>query len=101
RPDGSMILPAREAVRLALGALHPTVLACRVDQPLLQSAHPNQFFWKPESTPLLLRAFLLFPLAVSPEKAPGLAETFCDYGWISAFAPDAPIDIIDSTDTLF
>jgi hypothetical protein len=43
-PDGSLILPAREAVRLALGALHPTVLACRVDQPLLQSAHPNQFF---------------------------------------------------------
>ena len=30
RSDGSMIVPSREAVRLALGALHPTVLACRV-----------------------------------------------------------------------
>jgi hypothetical protein len=101
RSDGSMIVPAREAVRLALGALHPTVLACRVDQPLLQSAHPNQFFWQPDANTLLLRAFLLFPLAVSPDHPPGLAETYCDYGWITTFAPDAPVDIIDTSDELF
>ena len=73
RSDGSMIVPSREAVRLALGALHPTALACRVDQPLLQSAHPNQFFWQPDANTLLLRAFLLFPLAVSPDHPPGPA----------------------------
>jgi hypothetical protein len=101
RSDGSMIVPSREAVRLALGALHPTLLACRVDQPLLQSAHPNQFFWQPDANTLLLRAFLLFPLAVSPDHPPGLAETYCDYGWITTFAPDAPVDIIDASDELF
>jgi hypothetical protein len=99
--DGSMIVPAREAVRLALKDLHPTVVACRVDQPLLQSAHPNQFFWQVDATTLLLRAFLLFPLAVKPSRAPGPVDTFCDYGWISTLAPGAPVDIIQSTDEFF
>jgi hypothetical protein len=101
RPDGSMIVPAREAVRLTLGALHPTVVACRVDQPLLQSSHPNQFFWQVDSTTLLLRAFLLFPLAVTPRKAPDLVNIYCDYGWISTLAPGAPIDIVQTTDEFF
>jgi hypothetical protein len=99
--DGSMTVPAREAVRLALGALHPTVIACRVDQPLLQSSHPNQFFWRVDSTTLLLRAFLLFPLAVTPKKAPDPVDTYCDYGWIATLAPDAPIDIVQTTDEFF
>jgi hypothetical protein len=100
-PDGSMTVPAREAVRLALGALHPTVIACRVDQPLLQSSHPNQFFWRVDPTTLLLRAFLLFPLAVTPKKAPDPVDTYCDYGWIATLAPDAPIDIVQTTDEFF
>jgi hypothetical protein len=100
-PDGSMTVPAREAVRLALGALHPTVIACRVDQPLLQSSHPNQFFWRVDPTTLLLRAFLLFPLAVMPQKAPDPVDTYCDYGWIATLAPDAPIDIVQTTDEFF
>jgi hypothetical protein len=99
--DGSMTVPAREAVRLALGALHPTVIACRVDQPLLQSSHPNQFFWQVDPTTLLLRAFLLFPLAVTPKKAPDPVDTYCDYGWIGTLAPDAPIDIVQTTDEFF
>jgi hypothetical protein len=99
--DGSMTVPAREAVRLALGALHPTVIACRVDQPLLQSSHPNQFFWRVDSTTLLLRAFLLFPLAVKPRKAPNRVDTYCDYGWIGTLAPDAPTDIVQTTDEFF
>jgi hypothetical protein len=100
-PDGSMTVPAREAVRLALGALHPTVIACRVDQPLLQSSHPNQFFWRVDPTALLLRAFLLFPLAVTPKKAPDPVDTYCDYGWIGTLAPGAPIDIVQTTDEFF
>ena len=99
--DGSMTVPAREAVRLALGALHPTVIACRVDQPLLQSSHPNQFFWQVDPTTLLLRAFLLFPLAVTPKKAPDPVDAYCDYGWIGTLAPDAPIDIVQTTDEFF
>ncbi|WP_316187591.1 MULTISPECIES: hypothetical protein [unclassified Bradyrhizobium] len=98
---GVMVVPSREAVTLALGALHPTVLACRVDQALLRSAHPNQFFWKPDSSSLVLRAFLLFPLAVAPTLPPGPADTYCDYGWISTMAETPSFDIIDNTDELF
>jgi hypothetical protein len=98
--DGSMIAPAREMVRLALEALHPTVLACCVDQPLLTSARPNQFFWRSGASTLVLRSFLLFPLAVLPEKSPGRAEIYCDYGWIEEFAPGAPFDIVDDSDEI-
>jgi hypothetical protein len=99
--DGSMTVPAREAVRLALRALHPTVIACRVDQPLLQSSRPNQFFWQVDPNTLLLRAFLLFPLAVTPTKVPDPVDTFCDFGWIATLAPAAPIDIVQTTDEFF
>ncbi|WP_316168991.1 MULTISPECIES: hypothetical protein [unclassified Bradyrhizobium] len=99
--DGVMVVPSREAVGLALGALHPTVLACRVDQSLLRSAHPNQFFWKPDSGSLVLRAFLLFPLAVAPTCSPGPADTYCDFGWISTMVDRPSADIIDDTDELF
>jgi len=101
RDDGPLVAPARETVRIALGALHPTVLACRVDQPMLASAHPNQFFWQVGQAALLLRAFLLFPLAVVPERVPGPAEMYCDYGWIAEFAPGARADIIPHSDEVF
>jgi hypothetical protein len=101
RADGVMVLPARSAVKIALGALHPTVLACRVDQPLLSSAHPNQFFWQPNSSTLVLRAFLLFPLAVAPKRLPGPANTYCDYGWIATMVEKPSIDIVDTSDELF
>jgi hypothetical protein len=101
REDGVMMLPGREAVSIALGALHPTVLACRVDQPLLHSAHPNQFFWKPDDASLVLRAFLLFPLAVVAKRPPGPADTYCDFGWITTMVERPSISIIDNTDELF
>jgi hypothetical protein len=99
--DDAIVVPSREAVRLALDAQHPTALACRADQPLLHSSHPNQFFWRIDSTSLLLRAFLLFPLAVEPETSPGPADTYCDYGWIGTLAPQASVEIVDSSDELF
>ena len=101
QPNNAIFVSSRQAVRIALEALHPTVLACRADQPLLHSSHPNQFFWRINSTSLLLRAFLLFPLAVEPEVSPGPADTYCDYGWIGTLAPRAAVDIIDSSDELF
>ena len=102
RADGVMVLPGRDAIGIALGALHPTVLACRVDQVLLCSAHPNQFFWKPDDASLVLRAFLLFPLAVAAKRPPGRADTYCDFGWIMSLASEqAPAAIIDNTDELF
>ncbi|WP_407155607.1 hypothetical protein [Bradyrhizobium sp. STM 3557] len=101
REDGVMMLPGRQAVSIALGALHPTVLACRVDQPLLHSAHPNQFFWKPDDASLVLRAFLLFPLAVVATRPPGPADTYCDFGWITTMVEQPSISIIDNTDELF
>jgi hypothetical protein len=101
QPNRTIAIEAREAVRLALEAIHPTALACRVDQPLLHSSHPNQFFWRIDSESLLLRAFLLFPLAVEPEAYPGAADIYCDYGWIRTFAPNAPVEIIQSSDELF
>jgi hypothetical protein len=101
KTDVVIAVAPRDAVRLALGALHPTALACRADQPLLHSSHPNQFFWRVDATSLLLRAFLLFPLAVEPETSPGPADTYCDYGWIGTFAPESSVNIIDSSDELF
>ncbi|WP_139031282.1 hypothetical protein [Bradyrhizobium sp. ORS 375] len=98
--DGAMVMPGRKAVSIALRALHPTVLACRVDQGLLQSAHPNQLFWRPDDASLVLRSFLLFPLAVNASRAPGYASTYCDFGWISTMVTSPSVSIVDSSDEL-
>ena len=86
---GAITLPAVDALADAFRYLHATVQASRWDQALLRSAHPNQFFWRPEPSLLLARSSLLFPLAVAPSEPPAKAATYCDYGWIATMAPAA------------
>ncbi|MGL4973767.1 MAG: hypothetical protein ACRC56_00625 [Bosea sp. (in: a-proteobacteria)] len=96
--DGSLNIENRDAVALALGALHPTLLACRADQTIVRSAHPNQFFWRIDETCMIGRAFCLFPLAVVPEHLPKQATGYCDYGWLSQLAPKAAVDVMSDSD---
>jgi len=86
---GAITLPAVDALADAFRYLHATVQASRCDQALLRSAHPNQFFWRPEPSLLLARSSLLFPLAVAPASRPTDASTYCDYGWIASLAPES------------
>jgi hypothetical protein len=96
-PEGTLTVPSRELVKVALDALHPTVTACRLDQQRMSSAHPNQFFWRVNDETLICRSMLLFPLAVVPRRDVEPAVTFCDYGFIEQLAPDAtPVALADS-----
>ena len=98
QPDGTITLGSRAAMACALGAVHHTATACRVDQPLVSSVHPNQFFWRGDAGTLLARSFLMFPLAVLPQRAAGPATGYCDYGWIGTLAPEAPISVLSDSD---
>jgi hypothetical protein len=100
RPAELRVAP-RDLVRLALAALHPTVLACRVDQPLLAPAHPNQLFWRADRDTLLARSMLLFPLALKPTRPIGPASSFFDYGFVDTVAPGATATVLGDSDDWF
>lgn len=79
--DDVLILPPRELTARALRALHPTVLASRVDQSILWSANPNQLYWRPTPDLLIGRAFCLFTLAAVVKGPIPAIGCYCDYGF--------------------
>lgn len=100
-PDGALAVASRNLVGLALSALHPTVTACRMDQPLIKSGHPNQFFWRVDEATLLCRSMLLFPLAIAPTRPIGPTTSFCDYGLVDQLAPESALTVLGDSDDWF
>ena len=80
--DGKRRLARRSRRRIGrTRPFAPTARACRVDQELAHSLHPNQFFWRSGASTLICRS-LLFPLAVVLSSEPVPIQSFCDHGWL-------------------
>ncbi len=99
--QGVLRVPPRELVQLALDNLHPTVTASIVDQPVLHSRQPVQFFWRAGPGTLLARSLQLFPLAVRPTVPLERADSYCDYGMFERLAPGSTVHVMDDSDAYF
>ena len=98
---GLLTMPPREMVRLALDHLHPTVIAKTVTQQLVTASSHNQIYWQVDADTLLARHYLIFMLAVLPEKPFGAATSYCDYGFEPDMVPSGSFSILEDSDDSF
>lgn len=96
-----MNLPPREAVRMTLDHLHPTVIAKTVTQNLITCSTHNQIYWGVDENTLLGRSYLIFMLAIKPEAPLGAINSYCDYGFVPELVPSGDIHVIEDSDDFF
>jgi hypothetical protein len=101
QPDASLAIPPRELVGLALSAPHAMVITKQPNLKLLHSRQPNQFFWFVDDQTLLARSFILFMLAVRPNRADYQATSYCDYSMVADLVDQNRISVIDDSDDGF
>ena len=95
---GTLAMPAREMVRLALDHLHATVIGKTVTQGLVTSSTHNQIYWQVDGDTLLVRHYLIFMLAIRPEVPLGTVNSYCDYGFVPEMVPSGAISVLDDSD---
>ncbi len=98
---GVVAMPPREMVRISLDHLHSTTVAKTVNQSLLQTMHPNQFYWRVDADTMIGRFFLIFMLCIKPERTFGKANSFCDYGFVPEMCPSGRITVLSDSDDFF
>lgn len=98
---GTLAMPAREMVRLAFDALHPTVIAKTVSQRFITCATHNQIYWQVDANTLIGRYHLIFMLAIRPEVPIGRVNSYCDYGLVPELVPSGEFTILDDSDEFF
>lgn len=98
---GVIAMPPRQMVGIALKHLHATTVAKTVNQTLLQTMHPNQFYWRVDPDTMLGRFFLIFMLCIQPERRFTAATSFCDYGFVPEMCPSGRFSVIADSDDFF
>jgi hypothetical protein len=88
----------REFLRLAMPHLHPTTLAKVINFEDYHTVHPNQLFWKVDDHTLLARYFLIFMLAIKPQRVVRKINSWCDYGFVPEFCPQSPLKVLGDSD---
>ena len=99
--DGKLIIESRELVKIALNALHPTVIGKTINQNAISSKYQNQLYWRVDSTSLYMRSALLSMFAIKPERLPSLANAYCDYGFIPDMCPSGKYAVMEDSDDCF
>lgn len=66
KPDGSIPIPPRNLVRLAMDNLHPLTEALSVDSDMFTSDMAFHLYWKIGQSGILARCLLLHPMMVYP-----------------------------------
>jgi len=91
----------RELTKLAMRYPHQTKVAKFQNQQLFHSQTPNQFFWKVNSQTLLGRYYLIFMLALKPERIVSSLNSYCDYGFIPELCPSGDEVCMSDSDDFF
>ena len=99
--DGTLAVPARELVALALQHTHPTILAKTVNQAVCHSLYQNQLYWRVDPNTYLGRFYLMFMLCIRPERVMRTVNTYCDYGFVPEFCPSSDIQYLTDSDDFF
>ena len=99
RNDQSVIqIQPREFLRLTMPHLHPTTLAKVINFGDYHTIHPNQLFWKVDGHTLLARYFLIFMLAIKPQRVVRKINSWCDYGFVPEFCPQSALKVLGDSD---
>lgn len=99
--DGVLAMPPREMVRLAFDHLHPTVVGKTANQELVKCSTHNQVYWQVDEATLLARYYLIFMLAIRPERPIGPVRSYCDYGFVPDMVPSGDITVTGDSDDFF
>lgn len=99
--SGHLAMPPRAMVRLALGALHGTVVGKTVSQRFVTASTHNQLYWGVDPGTLLVRHFLIFMLMIKPERPLGPVNSYCDYGFIPEMVPSSTFHVMSDSDDFF
>lgn len=91
----------RRMVELALKNLHPTTFAKNVNQKMLCSTHPNQFYWSVDEHTMIGRCYLIFMLCLKPERIIESINCYCDYSFIPELCPSGDEVILNDSDDFF
>lgn len=98
---GTLSIKSRDLVNIALNNLHPTVIAKTVNQSFVSCETYNQIYWNVDESTLLCRHYLIFMLAITPEKNINLIDSYCDYGFIPSLVPSGKFKILDNSEDFF
>ncbi|WP_413208134.1 hypothetical protein [Rhodospirillum sp. A1_3_36] len=98
---GILTVPPRDLVRMTFENLHATVIAKTVTQGLMTCQTHNQIYWQVDGNTLLARHYLIFMMAIKPERPLPPINSYCDYGFIPELVPSGSMDILDDSDDFF
>jgi len=99
--SGVLSIAPREMVGLSLPHPHKTTIAKYQNQTKIFSSHPNQFFWPVDKHTLLGRYYLIFMLALKPERVITSINSYCDYGLIPELCPSGDEVAMGDSDDFF
>ena len=98
---GILSIPTRQLTALALAHPHPTTIAKTLNQDFCHSTQVNQFFWQVDDQTILGRYFLIFMLALKPERVISTINSYCDYALIPELCPSGDEVAMSDSDKFF
>lgn len=97
----TLTMSPRRMVQLALDNLHPTVIGKTVTQNVITCDTHNQIYWQVDDTTLLARHYLIFMLAIKPERPLRAVNSYCDYGLVPELVPSGRFEVLGDSDAFF
>lgn len=101
KTSGVLSIPTRRMTALALAHPHPTTIAKTLNQDFCHSTQANQFFWQVDEHTVLGRYFLIFMLALKPERVITTINSYCDYALIPELCPSGDEVVMGDSDHFF
>lgn len=99
--NGSLILPPRQMVAMALKHMHHTVRSRIANQDFYNCYHWNQVYWQVDKQTLLARYFLATLFCVHPTVFRRDITSFIDYSFCQDFCPGGSIVAMTDSDDFF
>ena len=98
---GTLSVPSREMVKLALANKHRTVKARTINQRLFHQAWMDQYYWYVDEDTLIGYQWPIALVAIKPERVVTVPVLVWDYGFIPEAAPTAERYFIGDSDEFF
>lgn len=100
-PTGTLRVPSRDMVKLALANKHPTVKARTVNQQLSHQTWMDQYYWYVDENTLIGYQWPVALVAIKPERVLTAPVLVWDYGFIPEATQTAEPYFIGDSDDFF